>query len=340
VGTNGNFIVRTNISGVEDLKIAQYDIIYDPGVVHVKKKAGWQPDVKAGEIGGESFPVLSASFVPQEAQGRIRVIHNLDGVQGVSGSGYMSSISFNVVGSPQETGPIMIKVETLDNVALQPIPHNTTNSSVLVILPWQPGDANLDGLINAGDITKEERIIMGWDAATNLSDANVDGEVNASDIGVIEYKILDIWPWDHVHIEAQGTAACGADFFATLYVNYVQNFGSASCEVDYDSAILDLVGVTGGELLEAAGTSSDFHAVDVTGWSLVGGQGKVRINSSIADGGGVSGAGYLARVRFHVNGSAGQVSSIALNGSVSWLRDALGGDITVTWEDDWVTVVP
>jgi hypothetical protein len=137
--TNSEFIVRTNISGVEDLKIAQYDITYDPGVVHVQKVSGWTPDVRAGKIGVESFPVMSASFVPQETRGRIRVIHNLEGVQGVSGSGYMSSIYFKVVGSPRETTPIEISIETLDNVALQPIPHNTTNSSVLVVLPWQAG---------------------------------------------------------------------------------------------------------------------------------------------------------------------------------------------------------
>jgi len=65
-----------------------------------------------------------------------------------------------------------------------------------------PGDADENGEINAGDITMVERMILGWNAETLNADANQDSTVNTLDIGVIEYMILEIWPWNHVHIEA------------------------------------------------------------------------------------------------------------------------------------------
>lgn len=52
------------------------------------------------------------------------------------------------------------------------------------------GDANGDGVVNALDITKVERIIVGLDAETLGADANEDGMVNALDITTIEWIIV------------------------------------------------------------------------------------------------------------------------------------------------------
>ena len=52
-----------------------------------------------------------------------------------------------------------------------------------------PGDANGDGLVNALDITKVERIIAGLDPETLGADANEDGLVNALDITMVEIII-------------------------------------------------------------------------------------------------------------------------------------------------------
>jgi hypothetical protein len=45
-----------------------------------------------------------------------------------------------------------------------------------------PGDANGDGVVNALDITKVERIVAGLDAQTPGADANQDGNINSLDI--------------------------------------------------------------------------------------------------------------------------------------------------------------
>jgi hypothetical protein len=53
------------------------------------------------------------------------------------------------------------------------------------------GDANGDGAINAQDITKTIRIVLGLDTVTETADANGDGLINALDIALIEWTILN-----------------------------------------------------------------------------------------------------------------------------------------------------
>ena len=179
------------------------------------------------------------------------------------------------------------------------------------------------------------------DAETPCSDANQDGTVNASDIGTIEYMILGIWPWNHVHIEAPDSLPYCTHFDATVFITYVENFSSASYEVVYNASVLDLEGVTDGRLLEIdPGISAKFYTVNVTDWSLPGGPGTLRVNCSIDGNPRVSGSGYLSQLNFHVNGSAGENSSIGFNVSQCWLRDVWGGLIDATWSDDSVTVAP
>jgi hypothetical protein len=55
-----------------------------------------------------------------------------------------------------------------------------------------PGDANGDGVVNALDITKVERIIAGLDAQTPGADANQDGNINALDITKVERIIAGL----------------------------------------------------------------------------------------------------------------------------------------------------
>ncbi len=55
-----------------------------------------------------------------------------------------------------------------------------------------PGDANGDGVVNALDITKIERIIIGLDTPTPGADANQDGNINALDITTVERIIAGL----------------------------------------------------------------------------------------------------------------------------------------------------
>jgi hypothetical protein len=54
------------------------------------------------------------------------------------------------------------------------------------------GDANGDGVVDTGDITKVKRIIMGLDPPTPCADANQDGVIDTGDITKIKRIIMGI----------------------------------------------------------------------------------------------------------------------------------------------------
>ncbi|KKG15295.1 hypothetical protein EO98_08535 [Methanosarcina sp. 2.H.T.1A.6] len=77
-----------NIDNVENLDAGQFDLIFNPGVLKVIS-------VENGSIGETEIPVQWRSVDSK----KVRVIFNLEGVTGVSGSGQLASIGFEVIGS-------------------------------------------------------------------------------------------------------------------------------------------------------------------------------------------------------------------------------------------------
>jgi hypothetical protein len=55
-----------------------------------------------------------------------------------------------------------------------------------------PGDANGDGIVNIGDVTEVQRIILGLDPPTLGADANLDGVINMGDVTKIMLIILGL----------------------------------------------------------------------------------------------------------------------------------------------------
>ena len=82
------FNVTIDVHHVTNLDSGQFDLSFDPGVVNVTA-------VHDGDISGRQVPVDSWGFVDADT---IRVLFNLPGVTGVSGSGQIARISFGVTG--------------------------------------------------------------------------------------------------------------------------------------------------------------------------------------------------------------------------------------------------
>ena len=210
------------------------------------------------------------------------------------------------------------------------------------------GDANGDGEISAGDITKVERIILGLDEETPCADANEDGTVNASDIGVIEYMILEIWPWNVVHLEMydedglnDGTVGKYTNFTVVVYITYVEDLASAQYDIIYDPEVIEVTGVTGGRMQEG----STFYDVDIVAWGLIppATQGRVRIINTIPGASGVSGSGYLAKLHFYVNTSQCLSSDIDFfvgNSTLNLFDSGTNPIPGVTWVNTSMDVFP
>jgi hypothetical protein len=95
------FEVTIDIENVTDLDMGQFDLIFDHDVLCVD-------DVRSGNIDDTEIPVDMWAAMDDN---RIRIIFNLDGVDGVSGSGYMTKIIFEVVGDTGDTSAIDLSDE-------------------------------------------------------------------------------------------------------------------------------------------------------------------------------------------------------------------------------------
>jgi hypothetical protein len=175
---DSDFTVSIDVSEVTDFDSCNYDITYDASVLRLD-------DIASGLIGSTAVPV---DMYNELSPGTYRVIQNIPGVAGVSGSGYLAVLHFHVIGAEGDSSSISISNGVLSDNQAGEITATWTGDSV-DITSVVPGDGNGDGAVNALDITKVERVIVGMDTSTPGSDANGDGNVNAMDITMIELII-------------------------------------------------------------------------------------------------------------------------------------------------------
>jgi hypothetical protein len=84
---DSDFIVTIEIENAIDLDSGQFDLYFDPAAVSVT-------DVDDGNIGGTTIPIADWAVIDKD---RIRVLFNLPGIDGVSGSGSLATIHFETV---------------------------------------------------------------------------------------------------------------------------------------------------------------------------------------------------------------------------------------------------
>jgi len=89
---SGTFEVTIDIENITDLDSGQFELSFDSSVVNVE-------EVKVGSIDDTEIPITMRSMDDDT----IRVLFNLPGADGVSGSGYLAKIIFEVVSNPGDT---------------------------------------------------------------------------------------------------------------------------------------------------------------------------------------------------------------------------------------------
>ncbi|RZN31283.1 MAG: hypothetical protein EF813_12495, partial [Methanosarcinales archaeon] len=113
------------ISGVEDLDSAQLKLSFDPGVVNVTA-------VKPGKISGKEIPREMWCF---DKNNTILVTSNLGGTDGVSGSGTLMTISFDVIGEDGDSSVLDIVEKSgsfVINTESEELPVNWTDATVTI----------------------------------------------------------------------------------------------------------------------------------------------------------------------------------------------------------------
>lgn len=83
---DGNFDVMMEVENVVDLDSGQFDLYFDPSAVNVT-------GIDDGNIDGTTIPIADWEV----SENKIRVLFNLPGIDGVSGSGLLATIHFETM---------------------------------------------------------------------------------------------------------------------------------------------------------------------------------------------------------------------------------------------------
>jgi hypothetical protein len=119
---SGMFDVTIDVKDIADVNSGQFDLSFDSSVVNVT-------GVSAGNIGGTTIPIVGWAFMDART---VRVLFKLDGVDCVSGSGYVARIDFETRGSKGDSCVLgMSKVMLVDTEAGE-IPVAWTDAEVTV----------------------------------------------------------------------------------------------------------------------------------------------------------------------------------------------------------------
>jgi len=199
------------------------------------------------------------------------------------------------------------------------------------------GDVNADGVVNATDLTGEERTILGLDYPAPGADPNQDCKTSSTDITKIELVIApsslssvsaNAATVSTVSIDAPTEAMQGDTIVARVNISTVTDFDACNFDVTFDNSVLWVTDVTEGNI---SGTT-----IPVDIWSEIT-TGTIRVVENVPGTSGVSGSNYLAEIHFQVIGSPGDTSPIDLHDCV--LGDKNAQEIPATLVDSSLSVV-
>ena len=100
----------------------QFDLSFDSSVVNVTA-------VNAGNIDSTAVPLVDWRFMDADT---IRVLFKLSGDDGVSGSGYVTKIGFEITGSQGDISVLDISNGNLADTNAEEIPATWTDDEVTV----------------------------------------------------------------------------------------------------------------------------------------------------------------------------------------------------------------
>ena len=234
---SGTFNATIGIYNAVDLDSGQFDLSFDPGVVNVTA-------VYDGNMSGTTVPIDSWEFLDANT---IRVLLNLPGVDDVSGSGQIATISFEITGAVKDGSVLDISDGLLVDTGSDEIStlwfdgDTTIGMPVTVNAPKFVSSDMFDATIDIADVTNLDS--GQFDLSFNASVVNVTG-VDSGSIDGTEVPI-DVW----CSVNDAGIARVLFNLPGVTGVN-----GSGSLATIH---------------FEATGTAGDTSALDLSGGLLV-----------------------------------------------------------------------
>ena len=123
VRVEGSFEATIDVDSVTNFNSGQFDLCFDSSVLKVT-------DVVDGCIAGEVIPAVRWDFIDENT---IRVLVDMSGIKGVSGSGYLAKIIFEAVGKGGEKSVLDISNGMLVNNEAEEIPAEWIDDEVRIL---------------------------------------------------------------------------------------------------------------------------------------------------------------------------------------------------------------
>jgi len=122
------FTANISISSVTDFDAADFRVVFNPTVLAIDDITPGA-DITDGLIDGTTIPVAQTNEV---STGTVKVVINVAGTPGVTGSGYLCQIRFHAIGAASTSSTINLENGTLSDKNATAIPATWTGATVQV----------------------------------------------------------------------------------------------------------------------------------------------------------------------------------------------------------------
>ncbi|MHC1635115.1 MAG: cohesin domain-containing protein [Candidatus Methanospirareceae archaeon] len=394
----GTFDVTIDVDNVINLNSGQFDLSFDPKVINVT-------DVKNGRLDGIVVPVDRWAFIDEDT---IRVIIDVPGIRGISGSGYLAKIEFKVVGKPGDESIVDISNGLLVDTNAEEIPAEWIDAKVAVPVKVKVNapqkvteggtfeatidvdniknfnfgtfdvsfddhevidvedveDGRIDGKripVTKWDYVDEDTIRVmvelpevetvsgsGYLAKIKFKVKGEEGDKSKLHISGELVKIVEseggmknpeeiVAEWEgakitvirivKVKVNAPEEVKAGETFEVTIDVDEVKDLNSGQFDLSFDPNVINVTDVGNGRL--------DGARVPVDRWAFVD-EDTIRVIIDVPGIRGISGSGYLAKIRFKAVGEGGDKSILDISNGL--LVDTNAEEIPAEWIDAEVRI--
>jgi hypothetical protein len=230
VSPDSDFTVNLNISEVNDFDACNYDVSYDSSVLRLDS-------VSSGLIASTTIPV---DVYNEIGDGAYRVIQNVPGLAGVSGSGYLAVLHFHVIGSEGDSSAITLSNGMIANNLAEEITATWVGDSVEVTVT--PVEVSLDAPaeaapasdftvnVNIGEVTDFDAVSydVSFDSAVLRLDDVTAGLIGATAIPVDLYNEVEAGTWRVVQNVPGTEGVTGTGYLTVLHFHVVGADGDSS----------------------------------------------------------------------------------------------------------------
>ncbi|RZN31037.1 MAG: hypothetical protein EF813_12630, partial [Methanosarcinales archaeon] len=185
---SGTFNVTIEVDNAVDLDSGQFDLSFDPSVVNVTA-------VYDGNIDGTTVPIDSWNFTDANT---IRVLFNLPGATGVNGSGQISTVSFEITGSPGDSCVLNISNGLLVDSESNETSALWNNCDVSIGVPVTVNAPEVvSGAFNATIDIENVALMNGgqFDLSFDTSVVNVTdvygGDIGGTTVPLVDWRFMD-----------------------------------------------------------------------------------------------------------------------------------------------------